>query len=85
MGNATAWDIVIIFILLFVIFGRRLMPGMWRGLVRAVSGSGRSAAQPASAAQAARIPAVEETAGTAKPAEQPDDFPISGGRDTSES
>ena len=45
MGNATPWDIFIIAVLLFVIFGRRLMPGIGRGLVQAFSGLGRSASK----------------------------------------
>ena len=67
MGDATAWDIFIILVLLFVIFGRRLMPGMWRGLVRAVPGLSRSAAKPA-ANQEASAPAAPQ-------AEKPDDDP----------
>lgn len=45
MGAATAWDIFIIFVLLFVIFGRKLMPGMWRGLCKAISSVRRPAAK----------------------------------------
>jgi len=45
MGNATPWDIFIIFVLLFVIFGRRLLPGIGHGLAQAFSGLGRSASK----------------------------------------
>ena len=69
MGNATPWDIFIIFVLLFVIFGRRLMPGIGRGLVQAFSGLGRLASK---ADSQPRVSALRETGQVAEAAAEPE-------------
>ena len=65
MGDATAWDIFIIFVLLFVIFGRRLMPGIGRGLFRAVTRPGPAGREPAEA----KSPILPESAAASQAAE----------------
>jgi len=74
MGNATPWDIFIIFVLLFVIFGRRLMPGIGRGLLRAVTRPGRAGSEPAEI-NPPKLPESAAASTAAEPAGKPVDDP----------